>query len=295
MDITTWRTQGRWLGFLGHKVFYRAAGPEEAPTLLCIHGFPTASWDYHAVLPALAARYRVIAPDMLGFGFTDKPRGLDYTISLQADLHETLLEHLGIDRCLVLAHDYGDTVTQELLARHLERRRKSPGETTSPHYRGIVLLNGGLFPETHRPRPIQNLLASPIGFLVARLLDESRFRRSFSRVFGPQTQPSEKELSQFWALICEQNGHRLAHRLIRYMGERRTSRERWVGALQETEVPLLLVNGALDPVSGQHMVERYRDLVGKPVFELPKVGHYPQIEDPATVARVTLEFFDSID
>jgi len=75
------------------------------------------------------------------------------------------------------------------------------------------------------------------------------------------------------------------HELIGYMAERRRHRERWVGALQATSVPLRLINGPEDPVSGAHMVERYRELVPAPdVVLLPGIGHYPQVEDPAGVA-----------
>lgn len=75
------------------------------------------------------------------------------------------------------------------------------------------------------------------------------------------------------------------------MAERRTHRERWVGALLTTKVPMRLVDGALDPVSGAHLAARYRDLVPDPdVVLLPRVGHYPQVEDPAGVLAAYLAF-----
>ncbi len=293
MRVEAWRDQGRFFDFRGHRVFYRDCGAAEGEVILCIHGFPTASWDFHAILPHLQRDFRVVTADMLGFGFSDKPRDLDYTIALQADLQVALLDRLAIERCFVIAHDYGDTVVQELLARDLEGREDGTSPN-GPQYLAVVLLNGGLFPETHRPRPIQRLLASPLGGLVARQLDERRFRRSFRRVFGPDTQPTDDDLAQYWSLISHQQGQRLAHRLIRYMGERRRFRDRWVGALQRTQVPLLLVDGALDPVSGAHMAERYREVVGKPVRVLSGVGHYPQIEDAPNTASAAREFFQSL-
>ena len=117
--------------------------------LVLVHGFPTSSWDWHAVWPALEARFRVVALDMLGYGLSDKPAGHDYSIFEQADLQEALLGRLGIGACHVLAHDYGDTVVQELLARRVE---KKPGVGT---FHSVCFLNGGLIPGFHRPRPIQ--------------------------------------------------------------------------------------------------------------------------------------------
>ena len=111
-----WRNRGRSFVYRGHRVFYRRTGHGES--LVLIHGFPTASWDWHKLWHELGQRFDVVAPDMLGFGFSDKPRDYDYSLVDQATLHETLLAELGISSVHILAHDYGDSVAQELLARH---------------------------------------------------------------------------------------------------------------------------------------------------------------------------------
>ena len=285
----TWRRAGRVHVHRGQEFFYReqAREPGTASALLLIHGFPTSSWDWHKVWEPLAAKFpRVIAADMMGFGFSSKPADYPYSILDQADLLEGLLAHLGITRIHVLAHDYGDTVAQELLARHLER-----GASACPQIGSCVLLNGGLFPETHRARTIQKLLLTPLGPLLSRLMNRRSFDRSFSAIFGANTQPSAEELAQFWELVRRDGGNRIMHKLIRYMPERLLHRQRWVGALQETAVPLRVINGPDDPVSGAHMVARYRELVPRPdVVSLPGIGHYPQTEDPAGVLRAFFEF-----
>ncbi|HVT36831.1 MAG TPA: alpha/beta hydrolase, partial [Nevskiaceae bacterium] len=209
--------------------------------------------------------------------------GHDYTLVEQADIHLALLAHLGVTRVDVLAHDYGVSVAQELLARELEGR--------TPRIDSVMLLNGGLFPEMHRARPIQKLLLSPLGPLLARFTGERSFSRSFSAIFGPQTQPSAEELHAFWQLVTHNQGTRIFHRLIRYIPERRAQRERWVGALLRTRVPLRLVNGPEDPVSGAHLAEHYRQHVPHPdIVSLPGIGHYPQVEAPAQVLAALAEF-----
>lgn len=277
-DINEWRSRGHDLAFGAHRVFCidSAPGDSERPVLLLIHGFPTASWDYAKVWPALADRFRVLAADMLGFGFSSKPRPHVYSILEQADLMETVLARHDVVRHHVLAHDYGDTVAQELLARDNDREQ--------PRIASACFLNGGLFPESHRARLIQRLLAGPLGPLLSRLSNRRTFGQSMTAVFGPHTPPSESELDAFWALAVENDGHRLAHELIRYMEDRRVHRERWVAALREAKCPLAVIDGAADPVSGAHMVARYRELVGKGyVVELPGIGHYPQVEAPHLV------------
>jgi pimeloyl-ACP methyl ester carboxylesterase len=253
------------------------SGPQGDEALLLIHGFPTSSWDWEAVWPTLTARYRVLAFDLLGFGLSAKPRGHAYSIFEQADLAEHLLAGQGIASYHVLAHDYGDTVAQELLARSREPGRR-------PALRSVAFLNGGLFPETHRPALVQRLLRSPLGPLVARLTTRAALASNLHRIFGPRTPPDDALIDGFWELIQANGGRRVMHRLIRYIDERRAHRERWVGALVQAEVPLTLIDGAADPISGAHMAARYRELVPRAdVTLLDGIGHYPQLEAPDAV------------
>ncbi|MFK8397990.1 alpha/beta fold hydrolase [Pseudomonas sp. BGr12] len=279
--LRDWRARGSDFTFRGHAVRYWSAG-SGAPLLL-VHGFPTASWDWHYLWQPLAERYRLIACDMLGFGDSAKPRGHDYRILEQADLQQALLEHLGVREPVhLLVHDYGNSVGQELLARH---------EEGGFALASLAFLNGGLFPETHRAVLSQKLLLGPFGSLFGRLFDRKRLAQNFAKVFGPQTQPSEAELDAFWELIRHNDGPRVMHRLIHYILDRRQHRERWVGTMQRTAVPLRLIDGPEDPISGAHMVVRYRELIPQPdTVELPGIGHYPQVEAPEQVLQHYLAF-----
>lgn len=119
--LDEWRAQSQAVDFRGHTIRYWTAGDTQAQPLLLIHGFPSASWDWHRLWAPLAERYRLIACDMLGFGYSAKPRGHAYSLLEQADLQQALLAHLGERRPVhVLAHDYGDSVAQELIARRQE-------------------------------------------------------------------------------------------------------------------------------------------------------------------------------
>jgi pimeloyl-ACP methyl ester carboxylesterase len=157
----------------------------------------------------------------------------------------------------------------------------------------VCLLNGGLFPETHRALLTQRLLASPLGALVARLASYRSFAASMRRVWGSHP-ISDDELRAMWQLVTTNDGRLVMPKLIGYMAERRRHRERWVDALTGATVPIRLVNGLLDPVSGAHMLVRYRELVASPdIVELPDVGHYPQVEAPDAVVAAVTALFDS--
>ena len=253
--------------------------------LLLIHGFPTSSHDWRLIWPALLDAGRdVIALDMLGFGLSDKPVDHVYDMLEQTDLHCQLMGQLGLTECDILAHDYGVSIAQELLA------RQADGEL--PFKIGkTAFLNGGLIAGQHRPRLVQRLLQSPLGGLVSALLTQERFYASFSAVFGPDTQPSKQDLADFWELVSHKNGQRLSHKLIRYMADRRQHKPRWVGILSQTDVPLRLINGGLDPVSGAHLADAYEALLDDPdIVRLTDVGHYPQWEAPERVAEAVIEF-----
>jgi pimeloyl-ACP methyl ester carboxylesterase len=280
IGIEDWLAGGAMLDWHGHRIYIRAVG--RGDPLLLIHGFPTSSLDWHLLERELADRFRLISFDMLGFGLSDKPVAGDYRIAAQADLAEAVLAHFRVRSCRVLAHDYGDTVAQELLARQIDG-------SCNWTLQQLCLLNGGLIPEFHRPRLIQRLLASPIGPLIARLTRYPRFAAAMRQICR---QPlDDAELLAMWSMIERNDGRRVMPKLIGYMAERRRHRQRWVGALQRAPVPVRLVDGVEDPISGRHLVQGYRELVANAdVVELTGVGHYPQLEAPARVATAFVEF-----
>src|SRR5882724_464721 len=107
----------------GLNVFYREAGPRDAPVVLLLHGFPTSSHMFRNLIPALADRHRVIAPDLPGFGFTDVPdrARFAYTFEHLAEVIDRFTEVLGLNRFAVLVFDYGSPVGFRLALRHPER------------------------------------------------------------------------------------------------------------------------------------------------------------------------------
>ncbi|MEL6194186.1 MAG: alpha/beta hydrolase [Bacteroidota bacterium] len=289
MKLPEWKAKGQYFSHKGHDIFYVEEGQGE--TLLLIHGFPTASWDWWQMWSTFAKKYHVLAIDMIGFGFSAKPKGYPYSILDQADIHEAFLEGKGVDKAFVISHDYGDTVAQELLAR-CEDRRKT-GETGF-QIEKLCFLNGGLFPETHKALLIQKLLMSPIGSLIGNMLNRKKLGKNFMNIFGPNTQPTEEELDEFWELIMHNNGKAITHLLIRYMAERVAHRARWVGGMQETDVPLRLINGTFDPISGGHMADRYEEIIPNPdVVRLEGIGHFPLIEAPEDVLKYALGFIEA--
>lgn len=280
--LEQWQQGGKWFTYEGHAIFSRMAGKGEP--LVLMHGFPTASWDWSPIWPMLVQNNNVLALDMLGFGFSDKPREHAYSIEDQADLMQGLLEGLGLESVHFLVHDYGCSVAQELLAREQEGRL--PFQMAS-----VCFLNGALFPEVHNPLLIQKLLRSPLGGLLSRGLTRASFERNFLRLFGSKSIPDQQDMDDFWYLLTYNNGRGILHHLIQFMEERRCHRHRWVSALQNAGQPMRLISGTADPVSGAAMVQRYHEMIpNADVVPLRNVGHYPHFESPWEVFGAYREF-----
>lgn len=293
--LEKWRQTGATYQFEGMPIFTRTGGNPQGPALVLIHGFPTSSWDWCKIWPLLEDHYALYALDMIGFGDSAKPRDFAYLIHDQATLIEHWLQEQGLTDYHILAHDYGDTVAQELMARDLERQSGGSQSGSPLRIASVCLLNGGLFPETHQPLLMQKLLLSPVGFLIARLTSKQKLASNLTRIFGPETPPSKDEVDAFWELITNNDGVGVMHKVIHYMPQRQQYRERWVGALLDSNCPIKLINGPLDPISGEHMANRYRQLVLDPdITLLPGIGHYPQVEAPQEVVESYLGFRASV-
>ncbi|MFD9817844.1 alpha/beta fold hydrolase [Streptomyces violascens] len=131
------RTVHRRVEVDGVDVFYRESLPEraDAPVLLLLHGFPSASHQFRRLIDALGAQYRLIAPDYPGFGHTEAPTGFTYSFERLADITEGFVEHLGLRRFTLYIFDFGAPVGFRLALRHPER------------VAGLVVQNGNAYEE----------------------------------------------------------------------------------------------------------------------------------------------------
>lgn len=285
ISIDAWWSQGRLLPVRGldggaYDLFVHDAGT--GPLVTFLHGYPSSSYDWHDVVQQLAGQARTLAPDFLGFGASSKPSRHAWSIHEQADLVQQLWHDVGMTSTVLVAHDYGTAVAQELLA------RGARGIT------GLVLTNGAVYPTLHRPTAVQQLLLGPDGPALAAAIERTSFIRGLRATFGQRAPATQDQLEHIWQALSRDDGQRLAADLLHYVADRAEHGQRWVDAMEATQLPLSFVWGQQDPVSGAHVLAQVqRRMPRAAVRALPDVGHWPPLEAPADMADAVRTLFGS--
>ena len=283
-SLLAWRDRGRTISIGGRDVFITETGEGGVPLVL-IHGFPGSSHDWSGLVPLLTGR--VINLDLPGYGFSDKSPAASYTLFDQADTVEAVLAELGVRRCVVVAHDMGDTVTAELA------HRSNAGELAFG-IEQIVLTNGSVFIDLAQLTRGQRLtLLAPNRtslFPMPRVI----LRRSLLESFTASAPPPPGAVDDLIAMIKHDRGDRLMPRLIRYIEERRVHQDRWTAGFVDFEGPLTMIWGEEDPIAVLPMTERMKALRPRTeVVTLPGVGHWTAIEAPEQVAAAIARLGDT--
>lgn len=291
--IQQWQQRGQLVAIGKREIFVVDVAPDPASgsigsdtPLLVLHGFPTSSIDFDAVLGVLNAGRRVVLFDFLGFGMSSKPDHR-YSLLTQADVAAAVVAHLGLERVDLLTHDIGDSVGGELLA------RSNQGALGFEIGRR-VLANGSIYYDLTQFSDGQKfLLDLPDDALtVEQAPDVDTIVGSLQGTFAPPGGASHPDPDLVRAgadLVMLSGGNRLLPRSIRYIEDRKEHGDRWSHAIETHASPLAVVWGDADPIAVWPMVERL--VAQRPdatVTRLAGVGHYPMIEAPEAFAAAVV-------
>lgn len=292
-SYSSWKEAGRFITvdtlsgphrvFIQTRAVPKSEKPPLKPWITFLHGFPTSSWDWKTLWPEMDSGLSLLAFDFLGFGASDKPEDYEYSTFERADLTEKVWRTLGIKETVLVAHDIGGTVALELL------RRQRDGQLVT-QIKKAVFLNGGLIAELHKPLFVQKLLLNSVfGPPLSRLMSEGVFFRQMNKILAQKI--SREEAKEMWSSVCAKQGYKNYHKLIQYIPERKSYRQRWESELEYPDVPLKFIWGSEDPVAGSNVLDEVRRRNSKvKVRALTDCGHYPQIEKPQEVARELRNF-----
>ncbi len=261
----------------GARVHYQEAGAAEAPVMILIHGFAASNLVWSKVLLELAAGFRVIAPDLLGYGYSDKPRELDYTIPRQAEMVVSLMRRLGIERAVLVGSSYGGAIAATIALDHPELVEK-------------LILVGAV--TNNRPTRflLMRLFGSPIiGDILSPLLVGSRrlLRIRMKRVYDRHAWVlDERRVDARHLPLRTRGAHRAIIRTVRRWDAERISRDAHLLA-----VPTLLIWGDTDREVPLRDGERLRaEVPGSRLIVFRDCGHLPHEEYPQAFVEVVSEF-----
>ena len=268
----------------GDRVAYRAVG--RGPVLLLVHGMAGSSLTWQHVIPALARRFTVVAPDLLGHGLSDKPRG-EYSLGAHTDTLRDLLDALGHERATVVGQSLGGGIAMQFAYQFPERCER------------LVLVNsGGLGLEVN---VILRALTAPGAEYVFPLVCSPRVRDVAGRVgtwlgrVGVRSTPAREEVWRSYASLADADARqaffRSLHAVIDVRGQVVSARRRLYRA---AALPTLIVWGAEDPfIPVSHGIAAHRDIPGSRLEIFAGVGHYPHCEAAERFVQVLVDFVDS--
>jgi pimeloyl-ACP methyl ester carboxylesterase len=269
----------------GLTIFYREAGPANAPTILLLHGFPSSSRMYEPLFSRLSDHYHLIAPDYPGFGHSDAPQPaqFSYTFDHLAEVIQRFCETLGLNRYTLFMQDYGGPVGFRLALAHPERVNAMIVQNAVAHEQGLGPLWGPR-------RAYWADRSSNEAKLRANLmsLDAARQRHVGS---SPNPQGYDPDLwSDEFAFLSRPGQDQIQSDLFFDYRTNVTSYPRWQQWLREHHPRLLIVWGTYDPSFAVEGASAYRADVPDAQIHLLPAGHFALDEAPDEVARLTREF-----
>ncbi|MEP0264298.1 alpha/beta hydrolase [Dokdonia sp.] len=296
-QLTTWEATGEYIpyGPFQHTLFVKQIGDSQATsdkTILLIHGFPESSYSYHAIVDGLLQQFdRIILFDLLGYGLSDKPvTGYTYSLFEQTDTVFAVWKHFGIKGGHLLAHDMGDSIATEIVARYENGLLPT---WFSDGLQSITFTNGGMVLELASLRVTQKILLSRFGSLLSNLSTFKLFKQQIRSAHGNQNL-SVEEIQTLWELHIKQDGHKNVHRTITYLNDRkRFEKTRWLPALQHTKIPIHICWGNEDAVAKVAIAHYLKENICKDatLTIMDGLGHFCQLGSPKKWIEHILSFY----
>jgi pimeloyl-ACP methyl ester carboxylesterase len=273
----------------GVQVFYRSAGDESAPVVLLLHGFPTSSFMFRDLIPRLADQYRVIAPDLPGFGFTQVPEGRKYVYSFDAlaGTIEAFTNALNLSRYAIYVFDYGAPTGFRLATRHAERVAAIVSQNGNAYEEGLGDAWGPIRTywsaptETNRDVLRQNILT----------LDTTRWQYTHG-VANPEAVAPESYTLDY-ALLERPGNKEIQLDLFLDYASNVKLYPKFQQYFQISKPPLLAIWGKNDPFFIPAGAEAFRKDIPKAQVRFLDTGHFAIETHAEEIAVAMKEFFET--
>jgi pimeloyl-ACP methyl ester carboxylesterase len=274
----------------GLTIFYREAGPANAPTVLMLHGFPSSSRMWEPLLPLLADKYHVIAPDYPGFGHSSapSPSSFEYTFDNLARVMNELTTTLGVKSCVLFMQDYGGPVGFRMALAHPEQVRAIIIQNAVSHEQGLSPLW-----EARR-----KYWADPVHELESLKANFTSFEATRQRHIGSSPHPERYDPDTWtdeYAFLTQPGQADIQTALFLDYRTNVASYPRWQKWLRDAQPPVLVVWGKYDPSFTVAGATAYADDVPKAEVHILEAGHFALDEATDEIALLALDFLGRLD
>jgi pimeloyl-ACP methyl ester carboxylesterase len=281
------RTMHKYLKVEGLDIFYREAGPEGAPTILLLHGFPTSSHMFRNLIPMLSEHFHLIAPDYPGFGQSSMPslKNFDYSFDRLAEVIDQFITELGLKKYSLYLQDYGAPVGYRIAIKHPDR------------VQALIIQNGNAYDEgldntfweplkaywkdknEATAEPLKNFLT--IDAVKWQYTDGVRNVETIS--------PDNWIVDQ--ALLDRPGNKDIQLQLFYSYGSNPPLYTQWQAFFREYQPPALIVWGKNDQIFPEEGAHPYKRDLKNIDFHLLDTGHFALEEDGRLIADHIIDFF----
>jgi pimeloyl-ACP methyl ester carboxylesterase len=270
----------------GHSIFYREAGDPAAPTILLLHGFPSSSHMFRDLIPLLAGRFHLVAPDFPGFGYSDapSPEEFAYTFDHLADVTEGFVDALGLEHYSLYMQDYGGPVGFRLATRRPERVEALIVQNTNAYEAGLTdlsepLRSSGMGPRTAGSDEVLRTFLTP---------ETTRFQYLEGASDPGRISPDAWSFDQF--LLDRPGNDEIQLALFYDYLSNLELYPQWHAYFQEHQPPTLIVWGRHDPIFDIEGAEGYRQDLPDAELHLLDAGHFALEDHAAEIADLIARF-----
>jgi len=268
----------------GVGVFYREAGPESAPTIVLLHGFPSSSREFDTLIPLLATRYHVVAPDFPGFGQSDAPppSSYAYTFDHLAQTINNLLKQLAIGTCVFFLHDYGGPVGFRIMVAHPDRVLALIIQNGNVYREGLGAKWVGITKYWADPRVHADMFDAFVSFAATQ--QRHTLGTSHPERYNPDTWTDE------YVHLSKPGQREIQADLLYDYRTNVSSYPAWQAWLREHRPLTLVVWGQNDPSFIARGAEAFKRDLPDAEIHLLDAGHFALDEKNDDIARLILAF-----
>lgn len=269
----------------GVDVFYREAGPKDAPTLVLLHGFPTSSHMFRNLIPKLADKYHIIAPDYPGYGNSAMPSvgEFEYTFDNIASVVDELIQQIGVQKYSLYLMDYGAPVGFRLAVRHPER------------VESLIIQNGNAYDEGLREfwKPLKAYWKdqSPKNATALKgLLTIDATKWQYTHGVRDESSISPDTWGHVQPLLDRKGNEAIQLAMFLDYGSNPSRYPQWQAYLRKHQPPTLIVWGQNDHIFPAEGAHPYKRDLNNLEFHLLDTGHFALEEDGEVIAKLMRTF-----